>query len=80
MPKALNDLECLSKSTAERIFDKMDWFFRQDDPLHFARPVKGRPAGASHRFRVGAYRVLVTVKQRCISVLAVQHRREAYRL
>ncbi|MDD4287877.1 MAG: type II toxin-antitoxin system RelE/ParE family toxin [Candidatus Peribacteraceae bacterium] len=76
--EALCDLASLPKNIETRIFDKMEWYTSQDDPLYFARPLKKRPSGATHRFRVGPYRVLVTLEQHNIVVLAVAHRREAY--
>ena len=57
-PEALGDLHRFSRDITVRIFDKMDWFASQPDPLHFARPLKGNPRGAAHRFRIGVYRIL----------------------
>jgi mRNA interferase RelE/StbE len=79
---ALEDLSRLPKQGARRIVDKMEWFAAQDNPLAFAKPLKD-PGFGSHRFRVGAYRILVDVRRGKISVLvvlAVRHRREAYQL
>ena len=67
---------------ARRIVQKMEWFALQDDPLSFAKPLTNSKVG-NYRFRIGAYRVLVDIHHGRISVLivlAVRHRKEAYRL
>ena len=72
----------LPPALARRIVQKMQWFAVQEDPLSFAKALKDFAFG-SHRFRIGDYRVLVDVKQGRISilfVLAVKHRKDAYRL
>ncbi|MDD5751386.1 MAG: type II toxin-antitoxin system RelE/ParE family toxin [Candidatus Peribacteraceae bacterium] len=82
MPKALDALGALPGHCATRIFDKMDWFMSQRDPLRFGKPLKGSHRG-SYRFRIGDYRVIVQRRQgnpAVIEVLAILHRREAYRL
>ena len=79
---ALRDLSKLPRSTARRITEKMKWYARQDDPLRFAKPLKNIRTG-KYRFRVGDYRVLADVQHGIISILyilAVRHRKEAYRL
>jgi mRNA interferase RelE/StbE len=81
-PAALDDLARLPINIRRRIMNKMEWFADQDNPLSFAEPLKDKTLG-SHRFRVGDYRVLVDVKQNCISilfVLTIRHRKDVYRL
>ena len=65
---------------AERILNKMAWYVRQEEPLHFAKHLKGKPSGATHRFRIGVYRVLVIPDGHSLVVLGISHRSEAYRL
>ena len=80
--RALKDLERLPKSTGKRIIDKMEWFVAQEHPLSFGKPLTDSDFG-SHRFRIGDYRVFVDVQRDRISilfVLAVRHRKEAYKL
>lgn len=81
MPVARHDLERIPRDIQRRILHKMEWYARQDDPLHFSKPLKHGDHG-SHRFRIGAYRVLVDVKksQSMMEVLAIRHRSEAYQL
>jgi len=58
---------------------KMRWFSEQDNPLSFAKPLKGEYAGL-HRFRVGNYRVFVELLHHDLYILAIHHRREAYQM
>lgn len=79
---AIDHLARLPVNIHRRILDKMEWFTGQDDPLSFAKPLKDKTLG-SHRFRVGDYRVLVQVERGVVSilfVLAIRHRKDAYRL
>lgn len=79
-PRAQADMAKLPGPLAQRIMDKVEWFASQDDPLHFAKPMKGRDNVL--RFRVGDYRILFTLNKGKIVVfllvLAVKHRSEAY--
>lgn len=77
---AQKDMARLPTALTRRIADKMDWFAEQEDPLHFAKPLEGK--SGLHRFRVGDYRIIATVRSGQIIVLlvlAVKHRSEAYR-
>ncbi len=79
---ALRELSSLQNAVQKRIVDKMEWFIVQKDPLSFAKPMKGKRFG-SHRFRIGDYRILVEVHHGIVQVLlvlAVRHRKDAYRL
>ena len=72
----------LPSATARRIVKKMHWFAAHNDPLSFAKPIEDNRFG-EYRFRVGDYRVFVEVKRKTIAVfvvLAVRHRKDAYRL
>jgi len=80
--RASEDIVNLPTNIARRITTKMLWYAQQADPLSFAKPLKGNYLG-SYRFRVGDYRVVVNVQNSdptIIEVLAVLHRREAYRI
>ncbi len=55
--KCRKKLKKLEKSIALRILDKMDWFFKQDEPLFFAKELKNLQP-LTHRFRVGYFRVV----------------------
>ncbi|MFH0770011.1 MAG: type II toxin-antitoxin system RelE/ParE family toxin [Candidatus Peregrinibacteria bacterium] len=77
---ASDDLRRLQRSIARRIVEKVAWFASQSDPLRFSLPLQSKRL--LYRFRIGAYRVLFTVQKGTVVillVLAVKHRREAYR-
>lgn len=81
-PPAARAVSALPADVARRIVHKMQWFAAQENPLAFAKPLKDTRLG-SHRFRVGAYRIFITVHRDSIDilfVLAVRHRKEAYQL
>lgn len=75
--QAERDLDALDRPIQKRIIDKLEWFESQEDPISFAEPL----AGMQHifRYRIGAYRVLVSPQGAIIAVLRVRKRSEAYR-
>lgn len=78
-PAARRQLESLPKNTAIRIGKKLRWYADNDNPLAFAKPLTGMPG--MHRFRIGDYRAIFTIRRGHISILfviAIKHRREAY--
>lgn len=76
--RAKQDLDQLSPAIRRRIRDKLEFFILNDNPLHFAEKLKGRKDG-DYRFRVGIYRIVVSVEDKTIYIIRVQHRREVYR-
>ena len=74
------DLDCLSKSVAQRILKKTRWLaenFEVITPEPLTREWKGL-----FKLRVGDYRVLYTFSQterKVIIVHLVKHRREVYK-
>lgn len=79
--QARRDLHALPREHAVRIIRKMKWYGSQEDPLHFAKRLTDAELG-TYRFRIGDYRVLCDVHHGQISVLevlAVRHRKDAYR-
>ena len=79
--QARRDLHRLPRQHVVRIIRKMKWFGSQEDPLHFAKKLTDADLG-TYRFRIGNYRVLCDVHHEQISileVLAVRHRKDAYR-
>ena len=68
---------------AARILNKIEWYADRREPLRFAKHLRDRPSGATHRFRIGEYRVLIaamSAESPIIRILTIRHRREAYRL
>lgn len=72
-----DDSDRLDPQIALRVLDKLEWFANSPNPLFFAKPLKDM-SPATHRFRVGNYRILVAVKEDELWVLAVKHRKEVY--
>ena len=81
--EAIRDLDKLDRSVAERVVKKLDFWRRQTNPLHFAKPLKGGPKNC-HRFRVGDYRIIFTINEFAVItvllILRVQHRSHVYRV
>ncbi len=57
---ASDDLDKLNPKIALRILDKIEWFINSPNPLAFAKRLNGM-LPATHRFRVGNYRILVEI-------------------
>lgn len=78
LPAAEKDIRRLDKKTAERILDKLDWLAK--NPSVNLPPLKSSPITRAKlsKFRVGAYRVLLTIESDTIIVYRVGHRREVY--
>ena len=76
-PKATSDLKKLSKDFQGRIIKKLKFFSSQQDPLIFSQPLVNLPP-ATHRFRVGDYRVGFYIDQNTIYVDRIGHRSEVY--
>lgn len=79
--KAVNQLEKIELSIAQRIVKKVKFFIGQSDPLKYAKKLK-HPAFGQYRFRVGDYRVIFDVDSRgkikILYILTIKHRREIY--
>lgn len=76
---AKKDLEKLPKIFQSRLKTKLLYWLGTENPLEFATPLV-KYIGASHRFRVGAYRLIVLVKSDGkILVLRIRHRKDVYK-
>lgn len=78
-PKGAKDLEKLPEDFQKRIIKKLEFFAQQEDPILFSKPLVNLPP-ATHRFRVGDYRIAFYVESETIYVDRVRHRREVYYL
>lgn len=78
--KALEDLDCLDKTTAKRLIKKLVWIMNQRDPFLFGVKLTD-PSIGDVRFRVGDYRMIgvVNYKKKKIVIVAIGHRRDVYR-
>ncbi len=77
-PRGERDLKKLNPHIQRRIKDKLLDYAKRDNPLTFAKPLVNLPP-ASHRFRIGKYRISFFIKHRTIFVERVELRGEAYR-
>lgn len=68
----------LAVQLQKRIIEKIELYISSANPLSFARPLVNLPP-ATHRFRVGKYRVCFYVKEGYIIIDGVDTREDAYR-
>jgi len=75
---ARRELEVMERSLAHRILSKIEELVIEPRPAG-CRKLQGR--SGLWRLRVGDYRIVYSVddRQRLVDVVAVRHRREAYR-
>ena len=75
VPTAIAQLGALPKAAQVRIKKKLDFYAKQEDPLHFAKHLVGYDA---YRFRIGEYRIIFALEQGAICILMIVKRDEAY--
>jgi mRNA interferase RelE/StbE len=77
--KVYADLAALDKTTAKKIIARVATYLVKD-PANLGKPLAGPLAGI-FRYRYGDYRILYVMDlgARAVTILAVRHRREAYR-
>ena len=76
---AKRDINKLSKKIQSRLKVKLLYWQSIENPLEFASSLVNY-AGATYRFRVGAYRIIVLLKpDGKILVLRIRHRKDVYR-
>ena len=77
-PAAEREFEKLEHNLQKRITEKLNFYLASRQPLYFAKPlVDLRPA--THRFRIGSYRVLFYVSGKVMVVTLIDKREDAYR-
>jgi mRNA-degrading endonuclease RelE of RelBE toxin-antitoxin system len=72
------DFNKLSSQLKKRVEDKIHLYLSTDNPLHFAEPLINFPP-ATHRFRVGKYRICFYLEGDAIVIDGVDTREDAYR-
>ncbi len=79
-PDVAGDLKGIDRSVRQRILDKIQWLCDRVEEIRH-EPLTARWEG-KYRLRVGDYRVIYGIERehRRITVYAVGHRREIYRL
>jgi len=75
---AQKDLQKLPKDIQKRIIKKLQFFASQQEPLIFSKPLVNLPP-ATHRFRVGVYRIAFYISEKNIYIERIKHRREVYK-
>lgn len=78
--KAEEDLCSLPKQLQKRIFNKLEYFEKLDDPLVLAKKLEG--TSNKYRFRVGDYRIIVSKLDEntliVLLILKIAHRKSVY--
>ena len=73
-----HDIEKLPRKVQQGLGEKFHYWQESKNPLEQARPLT-QHAEATHRFRFGAYRILIKQIGDEIRVLRIRHRKEVYR-
>ena len=71
------DLEKLPIDIQKRIIKKLEYFTSQPQPLLFSKPLVDLPP-ATHRFRVGHYRITFYIEVQTVVITRIRHRKEVY--
>lgn len=77
-PRGESELADLPKDIQQRIQKKLRWYASQKNPLAFAKPLADLPP-ATHRYRIGKYRVSFYIESNIIFVERVAIRGAAYK-
>lgn len=75
---SIKDIQKLDRQIAKRIKKKIEYFVESGNPLQYAANLT-KSSDAQYRWRVGDYRILFDEKDKVITVLHIQHRREVYK-
>lgn len=67
----------LEKEHQKRIFEKLEFFISQSNPLKFAEKLS-EPFG-QWRFRVGEYRIIFDILKDKIFILKIGNRKDVYK-
>ena len=77
-PAGERDFKKLSRQLQTRMLDKLRVYLASGTPLVFAKPLVNLPP-ATHRFRVGKYRVCFYLEGSILVIDGVNTRQDAYR-
>ncbi|MFH1392234.1 MAG: hypothetical protein ABIG90_00935 [bacterium] len=72
------DFQALDSHLKKRITQKLNFYAKQKNPLEFARLLINLPP-ATHRYRVGKYRIYFFIENQAIFVEKIEIRGRAYR-
>jgi len=78
--QAEEDLARLDKSIAQQVSNKIDWLSQNIESI-IPLPLKGKFAG-KYKLRVGDWRIIYSFEHssKLITIYAVKHRREVYKI
>jgi mRNA-degrading endonuclease RelE of RelBE toxin-antitoxin system len=68
----------LPRQLQKRIIEKIELYIHSGNPMFFAKPLINIPP-ATHRFRVGKYRICFYLQSSSIVIDGVDSREDAYR-
>ncbi|MEW5759117.1 MAG: type II toxin-antitoxin system RelE/ParE family toxin [Candidatus Omnitrophota bacterium] len=77
-PSGEREFNKLSHQLQQRITEKINLYISSGNPLSFAKPLVNFPP-ATHRFRVGKYRVCFYIENFNIIIDSVDKREDAYK-
>jgi len=75
---ARHDVKKLPKNIQKRLRTKLRLWQLAAEPLSFGKRLSKHQA-ATHRFRIGAYRLLVKQTGQELRILRVRHRKDVYK-
>jgi len=78
-PKGDREFRKLSLPIQKRIKEKLEWYAAQENPLRWAKPLVDLLPPATHRFRIGGWRVSFYLERDAIVVDAAEIKGRAYR-
>lgn len=78
-PRGSKEFKKLPKDWQIRLTKKLKYFASQPEPIKLAKPLTNL-LPATHRFRVGDYRIAFYTEKDAIYVERIGHRREVYYL
>lgn len=76
--RAQRDLKRISPNIVIKIRKKIKYFFSVPDPMVFAKPLINLPP-ATHRFRLGKYRIKFFRRKRVFYVTGIDLRKGVYK-
>ena len=76
--QAYKDIRKLPKPLQKRIMQKLQFYISQPDIFQFSKPLVNLPP-ATHRVRVGHYRIAFHTSGSTLYIDRIRHRREVYK-
>ncbi len=76
--ESIKTLSTLPKDVRGRVFNKLDFVFKSDNPLKFSKKLHDFTAG-DYRIRIGDYRASFEIKEGSAIFLRFGHRKNFYK-